>query len=347
MDPLLRGFLGSLHAPIADHYYACMSVLSGSLAGILGSTHVPSQRSTGLQLWQLIVGASVILTLLLGLGTFFDWGTRIKDRRVNKEIRKMVRSELEAKNIEEKLGELTQLNDSLREQISRVPNEVDRLVLQRRMEQLTVGLTRDFEEYRSLVRALRPLDTAPKLDLRIRTVIENTMLPPQGQRERRNIYMLLLLVALGALNLSPISANDFVRNYFNILSNSVNWTISSVTWSLLIGALVIAVILLFASELLTFFKTFLDKLKHPALLGLLAVATIIFTVLGYAWRGSLVAQICNTVVCSGSYDTTQYNGTSIVFNLAPLTAGFFLTVLVRRYRQHGAAPRGKWLRRLQ
>jgi hypothetical protein len=318
-----------------------MSVLSDPLVSILGATHPSLQKSTGVQPWQLVVGVSVILTLLLGLGTFFDWGTRIRDRRVNKEIQKLVRSELEAKSIEEKLVELTQLNDSLREQISMVPGEVDRLVVQRRMEQLAIGLSRDFEEYRSLERGLKPLGTETKLDSRIRDVIENTMLPPQRQRERRNIYTLLLLVALVALNLSPISANDLVYSYFNILSNSVDWTVSSVTWSLLIGALVIAVILLFASELLTFLRSFLDKLRHPIWLGLLALATVIASVLGYAWRAELAGLTCSPLPCSspyaqysGSYPAALYIGAGIAFNLAPLIAGFFLAVLVRRFQRH-------------
>ena len=51
-------------------------------------------QSTGTQLWPIIVGIGVVLGIVVGLGTFLDWGSRLRNRRVDEKMREMVRDQL-------------------------------------------------------------------------------------------------------------------------------------------------------------------------------------------------------------------------------------------------------------
>jgi len=307
-----------------------MHTFTVTVASFFGATHPSSPKSTGLNWWQAIVAIGVVLGIMVGLGTFIDWGGRIRNRRINKTVDELVRSKLKADDIEGRLAELTQLNDSLRNQIGRVPDEANRLFLESRLEQLATGIARDFEEYLSVQRQLETAGSATVLDPRIRDAIESTILPPQRRRDRRIVYILVLLAAALALNLSPLNPNVFVYHYFSILSDSPDWTSDSPVWAITIGGLAIALILLFVSELSTRFQSVVNVLRRwPWIAGLCTLIAVSIA-LGYWMRDVIVAQQCFPITCSATDSGSWFTGAGIAFNAAPIIGGFLLAALISR-----------------
>jgi len=188
-------------------------------APLASATHLDLAKATaphqtGLQPWQLVVAISVVLGIVVGLGSFVDWSSRIRNRRVDKRVLELVRDQLTAEDIEGRLKELVQLNRSLRQQIEGLPAEANRLFLQQRIDALATSIAHDFEEYQSLELASGTSASSPALDPMIRQAIEQNMVSPQRRRDRRNIYILVLLGLLVAINFIPISVSGLVYQYF-------------------------------------------------------------------------------------------------------------------------------------
>jgi hypothetical protein len=297
-------------------------------ARALSAAH-PGQQSTGIQLWQIIVAFGVILGIIVGLGSFLDWGSRFRNRRVDEKMREMVRDQLKAQDIEGQLDKLTQLNDSLQKQIDAVPGEANRLFLRRRMEHLAASITRDFEEYRAAERKLQAPDLSPILNPVIKDAIQRTIIPGQRTRERRNIYMLVLLLALVALNLSPINVSSLIYQYFSILAYSAGWTVATIAVSISISALIFTIIFMFASELYPPLKEEFDKRRRPIWFAIPAILVGAAITLGYWWRANVISEQCAPGGCYEISSSGPNIGSAVAFNVAPLIAGVWLVALLR------------------
>ena len=289
----------------------------------------PAPESSGIQLWQVIVAFGVVLGIIVGLGTFLDWGSKIKNHRVDEEVREMARAKLEAEDIKGKLDGLTQLSDTLQKQIDAVPKQADRLFLERRMESLAASITRDFDEYRDAETRLQAPDLSPKLDPVIREAIQHAIVPGQRTRERRNVYVLVLLVALIALNLSPISISSIIYQYFSVLAESANWTASTIAVSIATSTLIFTIILMFASELYVPFKEFFDKRRRLVWYIAPVVLVGVLVALGFWWRENVLYQECHPYACFSDASPVQNDASAIALNIAPLIAGAWLLAILR------------------
>jgi hypothetical protein len=289
----------------------------------------PAPQSTGIPLWQIIVALGVILGILVALGNFVDWGSRLRNRRADKRMRELVNAQLKAEDIEGRLDKLTQLSDTLQKQIDAVPDEANRLFLNRRIEYLAASIARDFEEYRTTERELQRPDLSPVLDPTIRDVIQRTILPGQRTRERRNVYVLALLLALVVLNLSPINVSSLIYQYFSILGNSANWTVATIAASVSISTLVVTVILMFASELYPPLKKEFDKQRRLVWFIIPVILVVAAITLGFWWRAYVASQECFPYACSPFTASGQNDASAIAFNIAPIIAGIWLVSMLR------------------
>lgn len=300
---------------------------------LLASAKTAASHPGGIQPWQLIVAVSVVITLVVGLGSFVDWGNRIRNRRVDRRILELVTDQLMAEDIEGRVQQLGELNRKLQRQIDGLPAEANRLFLQQRMDVLATSIAQDFEEYRSLEVAIGTSASSTALDPMIRQAIEQNMLSPQKRRDRRNLYVLVLLGLLIALNLLPISVSGLVYQYFGVLGDSPYSPGADVVGLIFIGSLVIALVLLFVAELSTWLLRALDRLQGRRWLIGLAVAIVLVAAAGYWFRYFLLSQACFPIGCYPSPGTYALAG--VALNLEPLLVGLSLAVLARR----------AWLRR--
>ena len=227
------------------------------------------------------------------------------------------------------MDRLTQLNDSLRKQIDAVPDEANRLFLQRRMEYLAASITRDFEEYRATERELQSPDLSPVLDPRIKEAIQRAIIPGQRTRERRNAYMLVLLLALVVLNLSPINLSSVIYQYFSVLANSALWTVGTIAGAVAISALVFTIILIFASELYPPLKRVFDRRRKPIWFVIPAVLVGALIAFRYWNRASVISEQCAPYGCYEISSSGQNDWAAIAFNIAPLIAAAWLLALLR------------------
>jgi hypothetical protein len=284
-------------------------------------------------LWQLVVAIGVVIGILVGLGSFVDWGSRIRNRRANHRVLKLVRDQLTAEDIEGRLKRLVELDRSLREQIESLPAKADRLFLQNRMKALAESIAHDFEEYGKLEAALGTTEESPALNPIIRDVIERTMVSPQKRRDRRLVYVLVLLGLIVAIDFVPINISGLVYQYFGVLGDSPSAAGGDVVSAIIIGSMVIAV-LLFLAELIPQLLPVLDRLRRPRWLVGLAVSIVLVAAVGYWFRYVVITQPCFQLVgCPPSPGT--YGLIGVALNLLPLLAGLLFAILIRR----------AWLRR--
>jgi len=323
-DPIFeRDRIGDLWAMLlAMHPVAMLTVKS------LAASH-PAPQSAGIQLWQVIVAFGVILGIIVGLGTFLDWGSKIRNRRVDEEVREMARAKLEAEDIKSKLDGLTQLSDTLQKQIDAVPKQADRLFLERRMESLAASITRDFDEYRDAEIRLQAPDLSPVFDPVIREAIQRAIVPGQRTRERRNVYVLVLLVTLVALNLSPISISSIIYQYFSVLADSAAWTASTIAVSIATSTLIFTIIFMFASELYTPLKEFFDKQRRLIWYIAPLILVGVLVALGFWLRESVLYQECHPYACFSDASPVPNDASAIALNIAPLIAGVWLFAILR------------------
>jgi hypothetical protein len=244
-------------------------------------------------------------------------------------MRELVRDQLKAQDIEGQLDRLTQLNDSLRKQIDAVPDEANRLFLQRRIEYLAASITRDFEEYRATERELQSPDLSPVLDPAIKYAIQRAIIPGQRTRERRNVYMLVLLLALVVLNLSPINLSSTIYQYFSVLAYSANWTVGTIAGSISISALIFTIILMFASELSPPLKKEFDKRRSPIWFIIPVILVGASITLGYWWRTNVISEQCVPYGCYEISSSVHDVASAVAFNIAPLIAAVWLLALLR------------------
>jgi hypothetical protein len=287
----------------------------------------PAPKQTGVQVWPLIVGASVIATLLGAAIGIASTITRYRLRRVEQRVYEIAEAQLGAEDAEGKLRRLTQLNQALEDQLSKVPLEANRLFLARRMEQLSTSISRDFHEYVSIEQQLKPKIIEPRLDPLIREAIEQAIVPLQKRRDRQTIYIVVLLLALIALTLSPIQPNYLAWRYFNALDYSWNWTPDSPAWMIGIGGLIVAFIISAASSLSTRSYALVARLRRSkiVILGLTA-ALVVLIALGYYCRYNITT--CAPLSCDQAGISTPYDPAGIFFNFATLAAGCLFVVIL-------------------
>ncbi len=332
-----------------------MSLLATSIADLLkpSPSPSPSPKQSSLDLTVLIgvvSGIVTIVTAILATTRFFSRSRRRKER-VDRRIDEIVQRQLEAEDIEEsvkeaeehakkaedELARLREVRDDLSHQISQLPQEADRLFLGKQLEQLAERLSKDFREYISIERKLQAPKTAGLLDARIREIIEQDMLPVMTKRERLTTYVFVLLILSLAINLSPIRVSGYIWDYFNILSDSLNWTTGSQALMIALGSLVIALFIFGASSLSTTIENYLLTLGKYRFVISLSLALVIAVILGYAFRDAALAALANSCYpISCGFPNGPFTGADISFNVAPVLGGILLVAIVNTRRNRSA-----------
>jgi hypothetical protein len=316
-----------------------MSPLAVSLIDLLKLSSSPPPKQPGTN-WVVVIGVVGSLVTIggafIGLAGYSD---RRKQRKRSHLVNELLDEKLDAEEIEkdtiaakekaeeakDELTSLREVRDDLSDQIALVPEEVDRLVQARQLEQLAARLSKDFKEYASIEDGLRERKPGA-LDLRIRDVIEHEMLPLQNRLERRNAYILALVVLSLALSLSPIRISYLIYSYFYILGGSPNWASDDPAWMIVIGSTIIALLIFAATPLSSMVQKYVAALgKYRFIIGL-AFALIVSIILGYYWRDYAVENGCTPYPCG--YPRFPYTTAGIVFNIAPLLGGLLLVSIV-------------------
>lgn len=303
--------------------------------------HVAKPKASGISLWAVVVAIGVIVGIpasVIGILSYVDYR---RQRRVDREIIEFAKSSVEAKNAQKKrreteqdlketerdLEQLKGLRDDLSRQIAELPREANRLFLERQLEVLAGNISKDFSEYQSIEARLSSVETASALDPRIRGAIETSILPVQKERERRNGYILLILILLLLLNLSPIRISDYVWRYFNVLSDSPDWTPDSPQWMIVFGSLVVTGLLWCAYSLIPRFQKIMFNLQRIPFAVASASLLVIAIILGYNFRDDAASSACYPDYCG--YPPVPYVLACIAFNLAPLFGGLFLFLIFK------------------
>lgn len=297
-------------------------------------THIAQAKHTGISPWAVVVTASVIIGIVAGVIGVLSYINYYRQRRVDREIIEIAKSNVGAKDAEKSKRETEQevqqlkgLRDKLSRQISQLPGEANRLFLERQLEELVRNISKDFKEYETIKTRLQSAATSSTLDPQIRRVIKSSILPVQKERERRNGYILLTLILLLALNLSPVRISDYVWKYFNALSDSPEWTMDSPAWMIAFGSIAIAVLFWCAYSLIPKFQKYVLKLRWTALVITSAGLLISLIILGYNFRDEAAGLACSPVSCG--YPPVPYTAAGIAFNLAPICGGLFLFLIFK------------------
>ncbi len=165
------------------------------------------------------------------------------------------------------------------------------------------------------------------------------MMPLQKRRERRTIYIVVLLLALIVLTLSPIQPNDLAWRYLNALDYSWNWTADSPAWTIAIGGVVVAFVISVVSTLSTRSYAIVARMRKSRriILGLAASLCALIT-LGYFSRAS--AMQCAPIACDQAGINVPYDPAGIFFNMATPVTGCLIVALagLRRKLNDDANP---------
>ncbi|SRR6266496_700906 len=312
-------------------------ILAISITELLTPTPTAPPKASGVNIWAIVVAASVLLTIIGSVIGSVAYINRYRQRSVERRINEIVQSQLDAesaekskKEVEEELQSLRGVRDDLSLQISRLPQEANKMFLVRQLEELASSINKDFNEYKTIEAKLQATETAATLDPKIREVIESAILPIQKQRERRNSYVLLILIALLVFNLSPIYVGSYVSRYFNILGDSPDWTWDSSAWMIVFGTLAVAFIFLGAAALSPLTQRYTAWLGRRVFVMAFVFLFIAAIILGYYWRENALSAACHPYPCG--YPPLPYTGAGIAFNAAPILGGL-LIFLIFNFRQ--------------
>jgi hypothetical protein len=262
-----------------------------SITAITAAAQAAQPKASGINPWAAAVAASVIIGIVAGIIAVFSFINSYKQRRVDREIIELAKSNVGArdaeknkKETEQELQQLKGLRDSLSQQIGQLPEEANKLFLERQLEELARNISKDFVEYETIENRLQSAAATSTLDPQIREIIKSSILPVQKERERRNGYILLILILLLVLNLSPIRISDYIWRYFNALSDSPDWTMETPAWMIIFGSTAVAALLWCAHSLIPRFQKYIAKLRWMALAATSAALLISSIILGYNFR---------------------------------------------------------------
>jgi hypothetical protein len=308
-------------------------ILTASKTAILVAAHTPHSAQSSINPWVVVVTASVIITVVGGAIGILSYVSRYGQRKVERRVNQIVQAQLDAEDAEQnkqkvkqELNRLREAKEKLEEEIRQVPKEANRLFLEKQLKELADSISKDFSEFKSVEAKLRSEQVATTLDPQIREAIETGMLPIRRQQERRNTYVLLILVALLALNLSPVSVSYYVNRYFSVFANSPYWTADAPAWMPTFGALVVAFVFFCLSSLSPGIQKYVARLERTIFMVAVGTLFVAAIALGYYLRSAALSTLCYPY-CFPLRDT---NGASISFNVASILGGLMVFLILDR-----------------
>jgi hypothetical protein len=218
-----------------------------------------------------------------------------------------------------------------------IPIQARRDYLIEWLEQLSLDINRNFEQYQEAEKELTEISPKSMIDQQIRRVIETTIAPRRKIQEKRSAATLVVVLALFLINISPYSLNPFIYRYFNILGFSDQWLPETIIWTMLLGVIILTALLVFVQLLIYRSSRMQRFFQWISLRHVILIAFFIF--LGLILAGGFARQ-----VALGDQGSEIYNigipetvaGSS--FNIAVIAASIATTGLWFR-RQTAAITR--------
>jgi hypothetical protein len=313
--------------------------------GYLSSVEVQSAHASHhaatFDIWKIVVPFGVIIGILAAIQQFGTWIHRRKKQKAQDELLEEYQLTKDAKTARKDVEQYTKQLEELRHQMdTQLPIQARRDYLAERLEQLRRDLYHDFNEYQEIEKELADTRPETSLDRRIRLVVETSIVPEHRLQERRDLYTLLLVLALVVINISPYSLNRLLYSYFNVLGYSDQWSVSDIAWTMLFGFISLTVLFVFATSLVT--RT--SRIWHVLTLisGRLALALLCLAVIGLAVAGDISRNIARNDASSLSAtppdSATPETIAGFAFNiivllLSVLVASYMLRLRDRRLKQ--------------
>ncbi|MFG1961490.1 hypothetical protein [Nonomuraea sp. NPDC049028] len=199
--------------------------------------------------WQIFLGIGAILGAIAAVQQLIAAVAKYRRRKEESRLFQIMKDQLdaeharsEAQTAKQEADSLSEMREVLRKQIEEdVPREARRLYIEHRLSVLGREIAEQYREYISLQSELNT-EVRTQLDERLATVIEETIVPAQVSRSRRERWILALLVAIGLFTFTPFDLQRIFSYYitqpFFIINHSYRFTESAVGWSLA-GAILI------------------------------------------------------------------------------------------------------------
>jgi hypothetical protein len=228
------------------------------------------------------------------------------------------------------------LKSSLRNEIeTQIPRQARIAYLTDRLDQLSEDLHTVYRAYEDARRELSEVQPVSELDQRIRETVELSIIPATKLRDRRNIYLASLVVALILFNINPFRLNE----YFYTLGYSDNSSPDSIILAMALGAVCLTLLVLIV-------RTFHHKTIAPGkrgikfLLGVLGLSVVLIPVLlwgGFYFRSEAIF----TSQFAYSDITGQLTEASLLFNAVVILVSVEVAAFVRFMQARGARLRSK------
>jgi hypothetical protein len=212
-------------------------------AWLIGSTTPePIESNNVPSWWQVVVAIGVVVGLVAGVQQIFAAVRRRRLGAAEERLLEIVATQLDADTAKQDAATYAEIRSSLRAQIEvELPAEARRLFLADRLKETARQIAREFEEYEAMEAEMGRLAPQTELDDRIRNVIETQILPPYKRQQWRERAVLVALLGLLILSISPLSAAQFTRSYFDVIRSSTDYTRASVVATVFGASLVVAV----------------------------------------------------------------------------------------------------------
>lgn len=146
-----------------------------------------------------------VVGLVAGLQQLIIW---MRSRRLSKAQSRafeILNSQLNAEEAKEAASKYESMRESLRLQVEQdIPREARRVYLKNRLDRLGESLSHDYEEYSAIEQELGLASEASQLDIKIRDVVQESLLPELRTRRRRERVLVGLVGLLVLLNFLPL-----------------------------------------------------------------------------------------------------------------------------------------------
>jgi ABC-type multidrug transport system fused ATPase/permease subunit len=214
--------------------------------GLLIPIAAARNAHSGIQIWQVVVAVSAVVSLVAGVLAIVDTVRRRRSRKLQDELFKAMAMTVDAKAAAEDVAEYEALRETLRQQVeNEVPREGRRVYLRARIEDLRRAIDTNARELDRLRNELTGLDEPGKepLDERLRAVVEDSIGPDAARHRRARQTTLLVLVVLMVLVLGSLDVVGAMTFGADAITNSADATSDDVLRALIAGSLAVAAIL--------------------------------------------------------------------------------------------------------
>ena len=149
-----------------------------------------------------------IVGIVSGVMSIIEQAKKKKIDKGYEELLERARCDWEGKYTEEQVKELTQQFQALKRQIEiDIPKQAKRVVLQKKIDELTESISTSYEEYKDLSSKIEDAGAITELDKSIHSSIQEEILPEHVRNKKQQKRVQIMLVVILILTLAPITAN--------------------------------------------------------------------------------------------------------------------------------------------